>query len=65
MTELEQAAEYRGLLDANLAGLQEARESGDLRAETAFAGEIADIARSMRSRLRVVVDERHKLTGPR
>lgn len=63
MTELDRAETYGELLDAYFAGLQEAQESGDVRAQAAFAGEIADIAKEMRSLLRVVVGDRQRLVG--
>jgi len=62
-TELERADAYGDLLEANLAGLVDAYKSGDVRAQAAFAGEIADVARSMETVLRVVVGERHRVHG--
>jgi hypothetical protein len=62
-TELERADAFGDLLEANLAGLVDAYRSGDIRAQAAFAGEIADVARGMESMLRVVVGERHRIHG--
>jgi hypothetical protein len=62
-TELERADAFGDLLEANLAGLIDAYRSGDVRAQAAFAGEIADVARSMETMLRVVVGERHRVHG--
>jgi len=62
-TELERADAYGDLLEANLAGLVDAYRSGDIRAQAAFAGEIADVARGMETMLRVVVGERHRVHG--
>jgi hypothetical protein len=62
-TELERADAFGDLLEANLAGLVDAYRSGDVRAQAAFAGEIADVARGMESMLRVVVGERHRIHG--
>jgi hypothetical protein len=62
-TELERADAFGDLLEANLAGLVDAYKSGDVRAQAAFAGEIADVARGMETMLRVVVGERHRVSG--
>jgi hypothetical protein len=60
MTELDRADAYGDLLDAYFTGLAEAQESGDVRAQAAFAGEIADIAQEVRLLLRVVVTDRQR-----
>lgn len=62
-TELDRADAFGDLLEANLAGLVDAYRSGDVRAQAAFAGEIADVARGMETMLRVVVGERHRVHG--
>jgi hypothetical protein len=62
-TELDRADAFGDLLEANLAGLVDAYRSGDIRAQAAFAGEIADVARGMETMLRVVVGERHRVHG--
>jgi hypothetical protein len=62
-TELDRADVFGDLLEANLAGLVDAYRSGDVRAQAAFAGEIADVARGMETMLRVVVGERHRVHG--
>jgi hypothetical protein len=62
-TELERAEAFGDLLEANLAGLVDAYRTGDVRAQAAFAGEIADVARGMETVLRVVVGERHRVHG--
>lgn len=61
MTEFDQADAYGDLLDANIEGLHDAQEAGDVRAQAAFAGEIAELATGMRSLLRVVVGDRRRL----
>jgi hypothetical protein len=63
LTELEQADAFGDLLEANLGGLADAYRSGDVRAQAAFAGEIADVARGLETMLRVVVGERHRVHG--
>jgi hypothetical protein len=63
LTDLERAEAYGDLLEANLEGLVDAYRSGDVRAQAAFAGEIAGVAQSMESALRVVVGERYRMQG--
>lgn len=62
LTELEQADALGVLLDANIGGLQAAKHAGDVRAQAAFAGEVAELAADMQAMLRVVLGERHRLT---
>jgi hypothetical protein len=63
LTELERAEWYSDLLDVNIAGLEEAKRNGDLRAQAAFAGEIEDLASDMREMLRVVLGDRHRINN--
>jgi hypothetical protein len=61
LTELERAEWYSDLLDVNIAGLEEAKRNGDLRAQAAFAGEIEDLATDLREMLRIVLVDRHRI----
>jgi hypothetical protein len=61
LTDLERAEAYGDLLEANLEGLVDAYRSGDVRAQAAFAGEIAGVAQHMETALRVVVGERYRV----
>lgn len=61
VTELERAEWFGDLLDVNIAGYEEARRSGDLRAQAAFVGEIEELATEMRTMLRVVLGERRRV----
>lgn len=63
LTDLERADAYGDLLEANLEGLVDAYRNGDVRAQAAFAGEIADVAQQMEAALRVVVGERYRVQG--